>query len=44
MVTIYDLTGRIMLQSDMSILDISSFTNGVYLVKIENEIVKIIKR
>ncbi|WP_291583502.1 T9SS type A sorting domain-containing protein [Bacteroides sp.] len=44
MVTIYDLTGSIMLQSDMSVLDISSFTNGVYLVKIENEIVKIIKR
>lgn len=43
-VAIYDLTGSIMLQSDMSVLDISSFPNGVYLVKIENEIAKIIKK
>ena len=44
MVTVYDLTGSIMLQTDKSVLDISSFSNGVYLVEIENEIVKIIKR
>ena len=43
-VTIYDLTGSIIMQSEMSVLDISPFSNGVYLVKVENKIVKIIKK
>lgn len=43
-VTIYDLTGGIMMKSEMSILDISSFPAGVYVVKVENETVKIIKK
>lgn len=43
-VNIYDLTGSIMMQSEMSILDISSLPNGVYLVKVENEIAKVIKK
>ena len=43
-VTIYDLTGSIIMQSEMSVLDISPFSNGVYLVKVENKIDKIIKK
>lgn len=43
-VSVYDFTGRIVLQSDASVLDISSFSTGIYLVEVENKIVKIIKK
>ena len=43
-VSVYDFSGRIVMQSDKSVLNLSSLANGIYLVKIENEIMKVVKK
>ena len=43
-VSVYDFSGRIVMQSDKSMLNLSSLANGIYLVKIENKIIKVVKK
>ncbi len=43
-VSVYDFSGRIVMQSDKSMLDLSSLANGIYFVKVENEIIKVVKK
>ncbi len=43
-VSVYDFSGRIVMQSDKSMLNLSSLANGIYLVKVENKIIKVVKK
>ena len=43
-VSVYDFSGRTVMQSDKSMLDLSSLANGIYFVKVENEIIKVVKK
>jgi len=42
-VTVFDLSGRTLLKSANNAIDMSSFTNGVYLVKANNKVTKVLK-
>jgi len=43
-VLVYDLFGRLLVESYTNTLDASSFGNGVYLVKVNNQVTKILKK
>jgi polygalacturonase len=42
-VTIYDHSGRLVLETASAQIDTTSFSNGIYLVKVENQTIKLIK-
>ncbi len=43
-IVVYDLYGRQLLQTTQNQIDLSSFANGIYLIQIEKDIVKVEKR
>ena len=43
-VTVYDLFGRILITSADSIIDLTSFGSGVYLVKVNNQVAKVLNK
>ena len=43
-VTVFDLSGQVLIKSAENAINLGSFGNGVYLVKVNNEVTKVLKK